>query len=111
MQVHDRRVLIPPGFVRQRDRSLADVQRLHDIGVRGRGAGLQVPQTSHGPHHQGLGEQGHDVVVQWEIAEHAPHLGRIIVVPTLERRDGDTVRLLKAAAQRLDQADLDGGAV
>ncbi len=110
MQVHDRRVLIPTGVVGERDRSLADVQRLEDVRVRGRRAGLQVPQTPHGTHHQGFDEQGHDVVVARKGVEDAPHLGRVGIVPTLEFRDGNAVRLLKSAGERLDQADLHGGA-
>ncbi len=86
MQVHDRRVLIPTGVVGERDRSLADVQRLEDVRVRGRRAGLQVPQTPHGAHHQGFDEQGHDVVVSRKGVEDAPHLGRVGIVPALELR-------------------------
>ena len=57
MQVDERGMLGAPGLLGEPDRAFADVEGLENIRIRGRRAGLQVPKTPDGAHHQGFHEK------------------------------------------------------
>ena len=99
----DRRVLRDAGRVGEPDRPLADLQRLDDIRILGRRAGLEVPQASDRAHHQRLDQQRHHVMVVGKAGVDQPHRGGVGVVPLFEFLRRHPVRLLEAAGQRLDQ--------